>query len=119
MLVKLTISAVLAGALTAGAAAAAGITHEVSIYDNDFMPPLIYAEPGDTVLILNEDDVVRQATANDDAWTTGPLQPGQSYTVTLDNTTQLHFASVDPSQDEDGNTYTPTAEITFQVAPLE
>jgi len=119
MLVKTAVSFALAGVFAAGAAFADSTSHEVSIYDNDFMPPLIYAEPGDTMTILNEDDVVRQATAKNGAWTTGPLAPGESFTIALSPTMQLAFNSADESEDEDGVTFVPSAEVTFKPAPLE
>ena len=47
MLRKTVTFAAMAAALSAGAATAA--THEVNIFDNDLMPPVVYAAPGDTV----------------------------------------------------------------------
>ncbi len=117
MLTKTIVSAALVGIFAAGAAFAEEI--EVSIYDNDFMPPLIYAHPGDTIIFLNEDEVTRQATADDDSWTTGPIAPSETAELPVTSAMALNFKSVDTSQDEDGNTVTPTAEVTFASPPTE
>ena len=63
--------AALAAALSAGAASAE--IHEVTIFDNDLMPPIVQAEPGDWVRFVNQDEAAHVVWSQDDTWSTGAI----------------------------------------------
>jgi plastocyanin len=65
-------------------AGAQGETATVSIKDFAFGPPNATIAPGTTVTWVNNDQVPHTATANDGAFDSGTLQPGQSYSFKFD-----------------------------------
>lgn len=74
--------AALFAALSAGSAMASE-THEVTIHDNDFMPPLVFAAPGDVIRFINDDEGDHQVSAADDSWETLVLAPDTYIDVTV------------------------------------
>jgi hypothetical protein len=56
----------------------------VSIKDFAFDPPTATVAPGTSVTWVNDDQVPHTATANDGAFDSGTLQPGQSYSFAFD-----------------------------------
>src|SRR5215218_10760577 len=56
----------------------------VSIKGFAFNPPNATVAPGTTVTWVNDDQAPHTATANDGAFDSGTLQPGQSYSFTFD-----------------------------------
>ncbi len=59
-----------------------------------FQPDTVRIHKGDTILFTNKDVVEHDATAlPDSAWTTGPLQPGQSKKMVIDKSTD-YFCSI-------------------------
>ena len=49
----------------------------VTIHDFDFTPAQITIKPGATVVFVNAGQVAHTATADDNSWDTGMIQPGQ------------------------------------------
>ena len=70
--------------LFAPTAAAQGKTMTVSIKGFAFNPPNATVAPGTTVTWVNDDQAPHTATANDGAFDSGTLQPGQSYSFVFD-----------------------------------
>jgi plastocyanin len=70
--------------LFAPTAGAQGETVTVSIKDFAFDPPNASVAPGTTVTWVNDDQVPHTVTANDGAFDSGTLQPGQSYSFKFD-----------------------------------
>jgi plastocyanin len=70
--------------LFAPTAGAQGETMTVSIKNFAFDPPNATVAPGTTVTWVNNDQVPHTATADDGAFDSGTLQPGQSYSFTFD-----------------------------------
>src|SRR5215208_3009972 len=70
--------------LFAPTAGAQGKTMTVSIKNFAFDPPNATVAPGTTVTWVNNDQVPHTATANDGAFDSGTLQPGQSYSFAFD-----------------------------------
>lgn len=66
----------------------------VTISMMKFQPDTVRIHKGDTILFTNKDVVEHDATAlPDSAWTTGPLQPGQSRKMVIDKSTD-YFCSI-------------------------
>jgi manganese oxidase len=65
-------------------AGAQGKTTTVSIKNFAFNPPNATVAPGTTVTWVNNDQTAHTATANDGAFDSGTLQPGQSYSFKFD-----------------------------------
>lgn len=61
------------------------VTHEVTIFDNDFMPPVVLATPGDQIVFYNTDEWSHQIDAIDASWTTGIISADGSATVLVTN----------------------------------
>ena len=59
-------------------------TTTVEIRNNAFNPPQLNVAPGTTVTFVNNDTEPHTATADNGAFDTGVLQPGQSLDVYLD-----------------------------------
>jgi len=76
-------------ALSAGAAMAE--THEVTIFDNDLMPPVVYAQPGDRVRFINDDLGTHVVWSTDDSWTTGYIDSGIGVEFTVTETMSLEY----------------------------
>jgi plastocyanin len=70
--------------LFAPTAGAQGKTTTVSIKNFAFNPPNAPVAPGTPVTWVNNDQVSHTATANDGAFDSGTLQPGQSYSFKFD-----------------------------------
>jgi manganese oxidase len=70
--------------LFAPTAGAQGKTTTVSIKNFAFNPPNATVAPGTTVTWVNNDQTAHTATANDGAFDSGTLQPGQSYSFKFD-----------------------------------
>ena len=69
--------------LFAPTAGAQGKTMTVSIKNFAFNPPNTTVTPGTTVTWVNNDQTPHTATANNGAFDSGTLQPGQSYSFTF------------------------------------
>ena len=89
---------VLAAALTAVVATAtAALAAEVAIQDFEFRPQTVGVEVGGSVTWTNEDAAPHHATADDGAFDTGTLQPGESATVTFEDPgTFPYFCEIHP-----------------------
>ena len=57
----------------------------VSIQDNFFEPEQLTVAPGTTVTWVNDGAVPHTSTADDGAWDSGTLQPGESFSFTFDD----------------------------------
>ncbi|MBS8227672.1 cupredoxin domain-containing protein [Vannielia litorea] len=89
MLRKTVTFAALAAALSAGASTAA--THEVNILDNDLMPPVVYATPGDTVRFTNDDGGAHVVWSTDMSWSTGEIPAGVAVEFTVTDSMSLEY----------------------------
>jgi manganese oxidase len=84
ILLRLAALSLVALVLFAPTAGAQGKTMTVSIKNFAFDPPNATVAPGTTVTWVNDDQVPHTATANDGAFDSGTLQPGQSYSFAFD-----------------------------------
>jgi plastocyanin len=83
--------------LFAPTAGAQGETVTVSIKNFAFDPPNATVSPGTTVTWVNNDQVPHTATADDGAFDSGTLQPGQSYSFTFDKAgTYAYHCNIHP-----------------------
>lgn len=65
-------------------AATRGMTnHTIEIRDAAFVPPIVDARPGDTITLINHDIVPHTASAADESWDTGAIEPGQQARLTV------------------------------------
>ncbi|MGR3796121.1 cupredoxin domain-containing protein [Vannielia sp. SX4] len=99
MLRKTVTYAALAAALSAGSAATAEV-HEVTIFDNDLMPPVVYAEPGDYVQFTNDDEGSHVVWSQDETWSTGPIPAGVAVVFMVHEWMSLEY-KLDEDQFED------------------
>ena len=84
ILLRLAALSLVALVLFAPTAGAQGETMTVSIKNFAFDPPNTTVSAGTTVTWVNDDQVPHTATANDGAFDSGTLQPGQSYSFAFD-----------------------------------
>src|SRR5215217_801902 len=83
--------------LFAPTAGAQGKTTTVSIKDFAFNPPNATVAPGTTVTWVNNDQTAHTVTANDGAFDSGTLQPGQSYSFAFDKAgTYAYHCNIHP-----------------------
>jgi len=83
-ILRLAALSLVALVLFAPTAGAQGKTMTVSIKNFAFNPPNATVAPGTTVTWVNNDQAPHTATANNGAFDSGTLQPGQSYSFTFD-----------------------------------
>src|SRR5215211_1003904 len=84
ILLRLAALSLVALVLFAPTAGAQGETMTVSIKNFAFDPPNTTVSAGTTVTWVNDDQVPHTATANDGAFDSGTLQPGQSHSFAFD-----------------------------------
>src|SRR5215208_106034 len=81
----------------ASAAGAQGQTMTVSIEDFFFSPANMTVAPGTTVTWVNNGQAPHTSTADDGAWDSGTLQPGESFSFTFDQAgTYTYHCSIHP-----------------------
>jgi plastocyanin len=83
-ILRLAALSLVALVLFAPTAGARSKTMTVSIKGFAFNPPNATVAPGTTVTWVNDDQAPHTATANDGAFDSGTLQPGQSYSFAFD-----------------------------------
>ena len=90
MLRKSAILATLIGALAGPAAA---VEHYVIIVGDGFFPDQVYPAIGDTVRFVNQSGTSTSASATDDTWTTGVLEPDAQYVLNVTDGMAQDFVS--------------------------
>ena len=84
--------------ILAAPAAAQGQNVTVYIRDFYFEPAQLQVEPGTTVTWVNEGAAPHTVTANNGAYDSGTLQPGQSFSWTFNNPgTYGYYCAIHPS----------------------
>ena len=78
-------------------AGAQGKTATVSIKNFAFNPPNITVAPGTKVTWVNNDQTAHTVTANNGAYDSGTLQPGQRYSHTYKPGTYAYHCEIHPS----------------------
>ena len=79
-------------------AASASKIHHVEIKGLVFVPGKLAVKPGDKITWTNRDIVVHTATAKDESWDTGPLEKGESHTLTVtEGMSGSYFCQLHPS----------------------
>jgi plastocyanin len=97
ILLRLAALSLVALVLFAPTAGAQGETMTVSIKNFAFDPPNTTVSAGTTVTWVNNDQVPHTATANDGAFDSGTLQPGQSYSFKFDKAgTYAYHCNIHP-----------------------
>lgn len=77
-----------------GATTATPTSVTISIAKMQFQPATVSVHAGDTVIFMNNDVVAHDATAlPDSAWSSGMLQPGDSWKVVIEAPTD-YFCSI-------------------------
>ena len=81
----------------ASVAGAQGQTMTVSIEDFFFSPANMTVAPGTTVTWVNNGRAPHTSTADDGAWDSGTLQPGESFSFTFDQAgTYTYLCTIHP-----------------------
>ncbi|WP_166418851.1 cupredoxin domain-containing protein [Cochlodiniinecator piscidefendens] len=93
------------------------VEHEVNIVGNDFMPPLVYSEPGDALRFVNDDAVSRTVSASDNTWSTGPIGPGD--TVILPITEGMTMSYILPYSEDDAVIFDENAPIQMEEVDID
>src|SRR3954466_7750813 len=97
ILLRLAALSLVALVLFAPTAGAQGKTMTVSIKNFAFNPPNTTVSAGTTVTWVNNDQVPHTATANNGAFDSGTLQPGQSYSFAFDKAgTYAYHCNIHP-----------------------
>src|SRR5215204_5982336 len=82
----------------ASAAGAQGQTMTVSIEDFFFSPANMTVAPGTTVMWVNNGQAPHTSTADDGAWDSGTLQPGENFSFTFDQAgTYTYHCTIHPN----------------------
>jgi len=100
MMTRLTRRKVLAGAVLLPSLAALGAraaTWQVTIRGFAFSPAAFEVKAGDTIVFVNADSVPHTATAEDGAFDTGRIAPGQSVEVTIPTGAHPYYCRFHPT----------------------
>src|SRR5215213_5265065 len=96
-ILRLAALSLVALVLFAPTVGAQGKTTTVSIKDFAFNPSNTTIAPGTTVTWVNNDQTAHTVTANDGAFDSGTLQPGQSYSFAFDKAgTYAYHCNIHP-----------------------
>jgi len=96
-ILRLAALSLVALVLFAPTAGAQGKTTTVSIKDFAFNPSNTTVSPGTSVTWVNNDQTAHTATANDGAFDSGTLQPGQSFSFAFDKAgTYAYHCNIHP-----------------------
>jgi plastocyanin len=96
-ILQLGVVSLVALVLFAPTAAAQDKTMTVSIENFAFDPPNMTVAPGTTVTWVNNDQTAHTVTANNGAFDSGTLQPGQSYSFTFEKAgTYAYHCNIHP-----------------------
>jgi len=96
---RLTRREMIAGAVLLSGLAATGAraaTWQVTIQGFAFSPAAFQLKAGDTIVFVNADSAPHTATAQDGAFDTGRIDPGQSAQVTIPKGTHPYICQFHP-----------------------
>ena len=99
----------LAAALMLSATAAQADWHSIDIDDGAYLPKISYIKQGDNLVFYNETENTHIINGPDDAWTSGPIAPGERYVHWINRSMPLSFSgeSVDGELMEGSYSYEP------------
>jgi len=80
----------------AAAAPAQAATYQVTIQGMAYSPASFKVAAGDTIIFVNSDRMPHTATAEDGAFDTGVINPGQSVQVTIPAGTHPYYCTLHP-----------------------
>jgi plastocyanin len=89
------LTAVLVGALAVPAQASADASAEVRLTDAGFAPAVVRVEAGEDVVWVNGTEREQTIVAEGGAWDSGPLQPGETFSVALRDPGTVRYATED------------------------
>jgi plastocyanin len=82
----------LAAALTLAAPAVRADTYSVLIVEGAYFPPMIFAQPGDTLVFENRSGAAHTVSGPEESWTSGAIAPEGSYALNVTEETPLSFS---------------------------
>lgn len=101
---------------------ATAMDHDVLIIDGAYFPDLIYAQLGDSLIFENASDGVHIIEGAAEAWTSGPIAVGGTFTLLLEDTTPLAFSASADTEGDSANDGDVVIEqigvITYEPSPI-
>lgn len=82
-------------ALLLGLAASPALATEVALEDAGFSPSTIEVEPGESIMWVNRTDEVQTVIGEDGTWDSGPLRPGETFSVAFRDPGTFRYAADD------------------------
>lgn len=98
------------------ASAATAAEHNILVLPDTYFPETTYLSPGDTVRFINISGDEHTIVAANEAWTIGPLQIEEEYTMVVDSEIERTFHNAN-AINSDG-TYAVTGDISFDASPV-
>jgi hypothetical protein len=68
---------------------------EVRLTDDGFSPRTVRVDPGEDIVWINATDEVATVVGEDGTWDSGPLQPGETFSVALRQPGTVRYATAD------------------------
>jgi len=99
------------------ATAASAADYEILILPNTYFPETTYLDPGDSVVFVNTSGDEHTIVADNEAWTIGPLQPGETYSLVIDSEIERTFHNANVINSD--GTFAVTGDISFEEGPVE
>ncbi|WP_299691614.1 hypothetical protein [uncultured Tateyamaria sp.] len=90
--------------------------HNILILPDTYFPETTYLNPGDTVKFINISGDEHTIIAANEAWTIGPLDAEEEYSMVVDSEIERTFHNAN-AINSDG-TYAVTGDISFDASPV-
>lgn len=124
MLAKLKLAAIATACWVSSAQAE---THIIVLTGLSYFPAITYAQPGDTVIFINESGQSQTIVAKQADWTIGPLAIAEESSLQVTQETELQFYPVNCTNPNDqtkscglgGSNARIKPKITFDPPPLD
>ncbi|THH37118.1 hypothetical protein E4Z66_09300 [Aliishimia ponticola] len=95
--------------------------HRVVLTGFSYFPSVVYAQPGDSVIFINESGEEQTVVGRDTGWVVGPLGDQQEGQLTINEETELaFFAAYAAEEDDDTDETSPNSEYgDYDEAPIK
>ncbi|WP_415921623.1 hypothetical protein [Tateyamaria sp. SN6-1] len=98
------------------ATAANAAEHQILILPDTYFPETTYLDPGDTIRFINVSGDEHTIIAANEAWTIGPLNAEEEFTMVVDSEIERTFHNAN-AINSDGS-YAVTGDISFDPSPI-
>jgi hypothetical protein len=89
---------------------------EVSITDDGFSPRTVRVDPGEDIVWVNATDAAVTVVGEDGSWDSGPLQPGETFSLALRQSGTVRYGTEDGAHEGQIRVRPPADEVAAEPA---